>query len=393
MFASKTVVAKLCFLTKRKKADLDRLWSAWRKMVKPHRSYKELRKEFPNIYSGYARNASFNSHSSNDPLIITQQDFRLVDAKKCLARWFVRIPISKGCCVWAPLKVSLQNNTLLAEVKVRDSKIVKRGPKYYFHFTVQKEVEFHAYHSVLSIDLGERFSATTVLWKEANMTAPKFYGKRIRGVRRHYAWLRRRLGNLKKFRKIKELSHVERRKVEDILHKISRAIVNEAAKEGAVIVMGDLKGIRQHLKNKGKRFNRIVGNMSYYKLSKMIEYKARWKGILVVYVNEAYTSKNCHICNNTGKRVNQGLFKCPHCGWRGNADYNGATNIGKRFIRTTLMNGVSGFTLLREAHQRPLKSTTDKLTEPNGIVLRNGFTFTIFATTDKTLCSLQLKGF
>jgi len=43
----------------------------------------------------------------------------------------------------------------------------------------------------------------------------------------------------------KRIGHTEKRKVRAALHKISRAIVNEAKRYNAIIVLGNLKGIRE----------------------------------------------------------------------------------------------------------------------------------------------------
>jgi len=106
-------------------------------------------------------------------------------------------------------------------------------------------------------------------------------------------------------------------------------------------VLGDLTGIRQRAKGKGKRFNRIISNMPYYHLTKMIEYKAMLKGIPVIITSEAYTSRVCHTCGCEGNRRTQGQFICPHCG-EYNADLNGAINIAKKFERDLPYTGLSG---------------------------------------------------
>ncbi len=98
----------------------------------------------------------------------------------------------------------------------------------------------------------------------------------IRGVRRHFAWLRKRLGEKKLLKQIKDLGQKERRIVNAYLHEISRGIVSVARNLGSIIVLGNLKGIRSTHKAKGKRFNRIVASMPYYKLTEMIRYKAAW---------------------------------------------------------------------------------------------------------------------
>ncbi|MBO3798901.1 MAG: transposase [Candidatus Brockarchaeota archaeon] len=68
--------------------------------------------------------------------------------------------------------------------------------------------------------------------------------------------------------------------------------------------------------------------------------EAGWLGIKVVQVSENNTSKLCHRCGNRGIRKG-GLFKCPHCNYTGNADYNGAMNIMKRAWAICLRQGLA----------------------------------------------------
>jgi len=177
------------------------------------------------------------------------------------------------------------------------------------------------------VDLGIRWIATTV---NSNDPKPKFYGEELRRVKGHYFHLRRSLALKKAYRTIKKIGHKEKRVTNDILHKISRAVVNEALENDSMIVLGELKGIRKN--GKGKGFNRKLNNgFPYHKLSQFIEYKAKWLGIKVVKVSERNTSKLCHKCGHIGIRVGS-LFKCPNCNYLCNADYNGAMNILKRAV-------------------------------------------------------------
>ncbi len=79
--------------------------------------------------------------------------------------------------------------------------------------------------------------------------------------------------------------------------------------------------------------NRIVSSMPYLKLSKMIEYKASWEGVPVIYANEAYTSRTCPRCSSEGRRPHQGLFRCHSCDYEANADYVGARNLAEMASR------------------------------------------------------------
>lgn len=175
--------------------------------------------------------------------------------------------------------------------------------------------------------------------------------KKRRNGYKHYAWLRRRFQERGLTQVVKRVRSKERSVVNAILHQVSKRIVSLALATNSYIVLGDLKGIRQRVKGKGKRLNRIVSNMPYHRLTKMIEYKAMLVGIPVITTSEAYTSITCHVCGCEGKRKTQGLFVCPHCG-EYNADLNGAINIAKKFERWMSYMPIHG-AACEPAHNQP----------------------------------------
>jgi IS605 OrfB family transposase len=223
---------------------------------------------------------------------------------------------------------------ITGDMVCREAKIMRREGEWFVYITVEKEVEERNPKSVLAVDLGIRWIATTV---NSNNPKPKFYGKELRRIKGHYFYLRRSLALKKTYKTIKKIGYKERRVVNNILHNTSRAIVNEALENDSMIVLGNLKEIRKN--SKGRRFNRKLNNgFPYYKLSQFIEYKAKWLGIKVIKVSERNTSKACHRCGHAGLRV-RSLFKCPNCNYQCNADYNGAMNMLKRGYGYTLYPG------------------------------------------------------
>ena len=67
-------------------------------------------------------------------------------------------------------------------------------------------------------------------------------------------------------------------------------------------------------------------------LRQFLDYKAIGVGVEVLKVNPAYTSRTCHKCLDIhpvkGKSYRNGkTFKCGHCNWKGDADFNGANMI------------------------------------------------------------------
>ncbi|AFU59386.1 putative transposase, IS605 OrfB family [Candidatus Nitrososphaera gargensis Ga9.2] len=114
-----------------------------------------------------------------------------------------------------------------------------------------------------------------------------------------------------------------------------------------MILLGDLSGIRD--RSRGRRMNRIVANMPFYRLAQYITYKASWEDIPVITTKEWYSSKICHKCGSDNtSRPHQGLFVCHDCGYSCNADYNGAVNLGNRLAEHVFANGVIGFSALEQ---------------------------------------------
>ncbi|MGB8933961.1 MAG: hypothetical protein WCC17_02495 [Candidatus Nitrosopolaris sp.] len=77
----------------------------------------------------------------------------------------------------------------------------------------------------------------------------KFFGKDLNRVRGHYFWLRRKLGMKKALDTIKKIGSHEKRITNDIVHNISRQIVNRAIETDALIVLGDIKHLRRRNQN------------------------------------------------------------------------------------------------------------------------------------------------
>jgi putative transposase len=277
----------------------------------------------------------------NDPLYLDAKDlFKIVKTDNKL-KYFVGITIKPKVRIWCPLK---SKQTI--EGDIRDSRLLKSDGHYELHLVISKEYQ-NSIHpsSILSVDLGERNIATAVLLSmssssfTANQSKPVFMGRNVRGLRRRYAYLRKKLGEKKLLKMIKKVGNTEKRKINAILHKVSKDIVTMAMKNNSIILIGDLTGIRNNAKTKGRRMNRVVANMPFYKLTELITYKANWEGIPVLTTKEWYSSKTCSKCSSDNTtRPYQGLFRC-NCGYSCNADYNGAKNLGKRLWKYIFHDG------------------------------------------------------
>jgi IS605 OrfB family transposase len=341
----KTITAKVFNPTARKQRALEVLWRSWKDALGLKRDYAFLR-ENTDLPSYYCRELFWKiKEGANAPVGVPKDALKLKPGGT-FAPWFASIPTPDGR-VRLPLRMSRGHSRLLAECEICDSQLIKRGKEYHLHIVVAKDAPLPTIPShapVLAVDIGERVIATSVMLVEGTITSPGFHGREVRSIRRHYAWLRKRLGRRKLLRVIKRVGHTEHRKVDARLHVIAATLVEQAREMGAVIAMGDLSGIRKG--SRGRRMNRIVNAMPFNRLSTFIEYKAAWAGVPVIKVDEAYSSRECRICHQDGRRPSQGRFVCPSCG-EYNADLNGAVNIGSRALAYMAIAGAPGIAPLR----------------------------------------------
>jgi putative transposase len=209
---------------------------------------------------------------------------------------------------------------------------------YYIHIQVKDDVpEPNNGESVIGVDLGRRDIAVTSdgdSWSGEDIEQVRDKFSRVRASLQQKATKGTRSTRRRARQILKRLSGRERRYQAWLNHTISRTIVNKAKSENAAIAIEDLTGIRertnQQPRNKTER--RRSNSWAFYQLRQFLEYKAMQAGVSLVKINPAYTSQMCHSCHHIhpvkGSSYRSGkTFKCGHCGWKGDADFNGAMNI------------------------------------------------------------------
>ena len=234
---------------------------------------------------------------------------------------------------------------------------------------------------VMGVDLGIKCPAVSY----STDGKVRFFGngRENRYKRRKFYARRKKLQKAKKLRAIKRISDKEARFMRDRDHQVSRAIVNEAIRQGAkVISLEDLDGIREGCtkstptrksrknadkpkvdlvaKNAGesvqlelfsesetmtkkqrrkarklskkqivarRKNNRSLNSWSFYRLTKFIEYKAALAGIRVIRVDPYKTSQRCPSCGEAHKAKDR-KYVC-ECGFYAHRDVVGAINIAR----------------------------------------------------------------
>jgi putative transposase len=138
--------------------------------------------------------------------------------------------------------------------------------------------------------------------------------------------------------KLKKVKSRERKAFKAALNKISRQIVSFAESLGSGIKFEKLFSSRySHSHEAGGFIEFSFANGSFLSLQRQVEKIAEKRGIPVLYVNPAYTSKRCSRCGSLGRRSRK-RFECPHCGFVAHADVNAAFNIALTSRRSAIMN-------------------------------------------------------
>ena len=259
--------------------------------------------------------------------------------------------VIKGRELKLPLtKITLPLPEMPEDARLKQTEVKPYMGRYIFFLTLEvKDAEVNSdMPYVCSIDLGVRNAAAIVcndgsseIYKGGSLLS----SSRLHAKRKADAVSIITKGHDRMHAQSRHLQHMAYRHecfMRDQLHKISRRIVNFCtAHKAGTIVIGE---------NRGWKYESCIGrvnNQNFHAiahgiLKAMIEYKARYAGITVIYQEESYTSKADFTKGDfmpvygkengkpsfSGVR-DRGLYIC-HDGRIVNADLNGAANIMRK---------------------------------------------------------------
>ena len=188
-----------------------------------------------------------------------------------------------------------------------------------------------------------------------------FNGKQVDDTRERYANLRGGLqstGTKSAKRHLKKLSGKEQRFHRDVNHCISKEIVTKAKDTHNMIVLENLKGIRNGITVSRAQRSRHH-SWGFYQLRQFIEYKSAIAGVPVEFIDPQNTSRTCPSCGCIDKknRPARDTFNCIDCGLIGPADHIAAINIANRaaFVNQPIVpNNIKFNHLISLQEQTPL---------------------------------------
>ncbi|RLF79185.1 transposase [Thermococci archaeon] len=312
-------------------------------------TYKSLRKEYPKLPSHYLYTAcqmatsifkSFRKRKKKGKAkggpVFKKEAIMLDDHlfKLDLEKRLVKLSTPNG-------RIQLEFYPAKYHEKFKDWKVgqawLVRTPKGVFlNVVFSREVEVRELKAFVGVDLNEN-----------NVTLSLPNGEFVqiitheREIRTGYFVKRRRIQQkIRAGRKRKELLEKygwrEKNRLNDLYHKLANKIVELAEKYGG-IALEDLTEIRESIRYSAEMNGRLH-RWSFHKLQSIIEYKAKLKGVKVVFVNPAFTSCLCPVCGGKLSPNGGRVLKCSKCGFEADRDVVGSWNIRLRALK---MWGVS----------------------------------------------------
>lgn len=293
-------------------------------IVRKH--YKYCHKTVLKNRSLAKRGSVVRTKASNLPILkktccyVNNQNYKIKD--DCID--FPVMINGKSKRISVSVKLTDRQKALFADAKFGTMRIVTKSHTLVAQIVYEvTEPKLKLDGNVMGIDLGIKCPAVSY----CSDGSVKFYGngRKNKYMRRHYAYLRKKLQTSKKIKAVKRINDKEQRIMRDIDHKLSHDIVETAVAHNVkVIKLEQLQNIRSTTRTSRKN-NHGLHAWSFYRLAQFIEYKARLAGISVEYVNPAYTSQRCPICGSV-HHADDRDYTC-ECGFHIHRDLLGAMNI------------------------------------------------------------------
>lgn len=143
-------------------------------------------------------------------------------------------------------------------------------------------------------------------------------------------------GYRRKLEALNSLSKKESNFAQTYNHRMSKEVIDFCIKNNAGTIH------LEYLTKEVKKNSFLTEYWSYFQLQEMIQNKAKENGIIVRWVDPAYTSQTCPKCGHVSRenRPEQSKFRCVSCGWPNenneekknnyiNADYVASINISR----------------------------------------------------------------
>lgn len=132
-------------------------------------------------------------------------------------------------------------------------------------------------------------------------------------------------------------------RVNQMLHRVSKHIVQQAKANKEAVVFEDIRRIRRLYQKgncQGRQYRGMMNSWSFHEIKKQIQYKAKWGGIPVIQLSVKDTRGTSTLCPQCGERLQEDRryrrqLWCPKCKRWHDRDIVAAINLslkGRAFL-------------------------------------------------------------
>jgi len=242
----------------------------------------------------------------------------------------VRIPTRPRHFIYLTLHSSNYHLSLVDDSRLKRGSITLTDSALAIAFT-KKTVEIEP-RGRIGIDVNER----NVTWADSSGVVRREDTSTVAELKERYKALRAKIAErTSKDRRIRQglLSKYgkrERDRTTQAIHPVTKRIVEHAKANGQAIIMEKLEGIRKLYRRgngQGASFRGRMNSWTFREVQRQIEYKARWEGIPVHYVNPRGTSRKCPRCGSSLIQLEGRRLMCPTCKQTEDRDDIAAMNL------------------------------------------------------------------
>ncbi len=285
-----------------------------------------------------------NKHRKSNPYV-KRAFLKLDNQSYSLNHLLLRIPTTPRRFVYLTLQGSDYHLSFIDDPTLKRGSITLTGSTVSIAFS--KEIAEAETLGRVGIDVNERnvtasdTSGGTSVFDTSNVAELK---ERYRAIRQKIGRVTRRDNRISQ-RLYARYGTREKNRTTQALHRVSKAIVEQAKEKKFGIVMEKLKGIRKLYRRgngQGPSFRGRMNSWTFRELQRQVEYKARWEGIRVSYVNPRGTSSKCPNCDSPLIELEGRRVLCPSCKQSGDRDVVASRNIMAALVRAARPSKGSG---------------------------------------------------
>lgn len=316
----------------------------------PQMAIIQLGKAFKNFFAGRAKYPKFRKKGVHDRFTLTNDQFSVEGSK-------IRIP-NLG---WVRLRESLRYTG-----KIISATVSRVADRWFVSITVDV-IETHLpkaeNQGAVGVDLGISALATLSTGEPA-IAGPKSYRgqlKRLRRLSRNLS--RKQKGSQNRNKARAKLAKLHAR-IACIRQNALHHLTTDLTRRFHTIGIEDLN-VKGMVKN--RKLARSVSDMGFYEFRRQLEYKAYWRGGMVVVADRWYpSSKMCSCCGMKQETLPLSVreWSCNVCHVRHDRDLNAAINLRNYAVSSTVKacgeesSGLRNKTKLASAKQESNAITT-----------------------------------